>query len=147
MGMSRSKSFLTVVAFGLAVAAFGTPQVASAARGDVDHGKAEALASKIEAALAAAGCGAALQDNVNTIQGEIGASGAQPKEAEAALHMVLRSPGLCPTAATAVVSVDQTVAEAAQNDYVPAAGGPGGGAPIGAPASYVSAGGSDYLVK
>jgi hypothetical protein len=121
---------------------------ASAAIAPVDPGKVKALAIQIEATLSSQGCGADAQADVSAIQATIAASGDDPWVARAALHIAQSSPAAanCPTLAAALASVDQTIDQALQGNSVPhAGGGPGGGTPIGAPASYVSGGGSDYL--
>jgi hypothetical protein len=129
------------------------PQIASAKHGPVDPEKVQALAAQIEAALGGSGggggggCGASVAANVATIQSTIAASGADPAVAMAALHVAQSSPDLCPNAKPAIASVDQTIADAVNGSETPAAGGPGGASPIGAPQSYSSGGGSDYLVR
>jgi hypothetical protein len=140
--------------------------MANAKPGPVDPEKVQALAVQIEAALSNSGgaggggggggggeCGASVSANVATIQSTIAASGADPAVAMAALHVAQSSPSLCPNAKPAIASVDQTIADAVNGSETPAAGGPigaggpGGASPIGAPQSYSSGGGSDYLAR
>jgi hypothetical protein len=108
--------------------------------------KATALAQQIESGLSGLGCTASVQDDTSSIQSTIAASGATPTEARAALKQVLISPNLCADAETAAHNVDQTIEAALGGDFVPHAGGQGGGSPLGVPATFVSGGGSDYLV-
>lgn len=137
---------LKLATVGACVAALGLMSaVAHADPAPIDPDKVKALASQIESALSAAGCGATSAQNVVTIQSTIAGSGASPSEAEAALEVVQASPGLCPNAQVAVATVDKQIEYALAGSVAAAGGGPGGGAPIGAPAAYVSGGGSNYL--
>lgn len=117
---------------------------ASATVTPIDPTKVQSLVGQIEAALSQLGCSATAAQDITTIQSTIATSGASPSEAEAALEVVQTSKDLCPAAAIAVASVDKTI-ELALAGGGPAAG-PGGGAPIGGPAAYVSGGGSNYAV-
>jgi hypothetical protein len=131
-----------LVAAGSAFAALS----ADAAPKPVDPGKVQALVSQIETGLSSEGCAASPTDDVTAIQSAIATSGADPFVARAALHQVQAWKDLCASAAPAVASVDQTITEALEGSTVPHSGGPSGGIPIGAPSSFVSGGGSDYVV-
>jgi hypothetical protein len=142
MGFKRA----IVIGFVAVGSAFGALS-ADAAPKPVDPGKVQALVSQIEASLLSEGCAASSTDDVTAIQTAIATSGADPFVARAALHQVQAWKDLCASAAPAVASVDQTITEALEGSNVPHSGGPGGGIPIGGPTSFVSGGGSDYLVK
>jgi hypothetical protein len=136
---------LKMAMVGACATAFSLMSGGAHAAAQIDPDKVRALATQIESALSAAGCGATSGQNVATIQSTIAASGVSPSEAEAALEVVQTSPGLCPNAAVAVASVDKEIELALAGSVAAAGGGPGGGAPIGAPPAYVSGGGSNYL--
>jgi len=104
----------------------------------------EQLASTIESALGAEGCGASGQADVSAIETAIAESGAKPEVALKALRDVQSWASLCGADGTAVSTVEGTIIDALAGNAVPHAGGPGGGVPIGTPASFVSGGGSNY---
>ena len=143
MGIKRA------IVLGLAAAglAFGAYSAADAAPKPIDPGKVQALVNQIETSLSSEGCAVSSAVDVAAIQKAIATSGADPFVARAALHQVQAWRDLCAAAAPAVASVDQTISEALEGSSVAHSGGPGGGIPIGAPASFVSGGGSDYAVK
>jgi hypothetical protein len=145
--MARTKRLLVSSAVVMAATFVMSPMASIAKPTPIDPGKVQALATQVEAALTGLGCNATLKDDVAAIQAAIAGSGADPAVAEAALRVVQSAPDLCASARPAVASVEQTIEEAEAGNIVPAAGGPGGGSPIGAPAAYVSGGGSDYLTR
>lgn len=121
------------------------PQASFAKPTQVDPAKVQALATSIEAAINALGCTVTLQDQVAAIQGAIANSGDDPPTVEAALNVVQAMNNICPSSHAAIASVDQTIIQALQGTQVAAAGGPGGGSPIGPPSTFISGGGSDYV--
>jgi hypothetical protein len=120
--------------------------VAHADRRHIDTGKIEALVAQIEAALEQLGPNATAQQDMAAIQSIIAASGASPREAEAALQVVASS-GLGQSASVAVASVDQEIELALAGAPPQAGGGPGGSAALGGPPAYVSGGGSNYSFR
>lgn len=146
--MVTRSSLVGMFALVLGVGGALTPQLAGAKPAPIDHAKVQTLANAIEAALVGLGCNATLNDEIKAIQSTIAESGADPAVAEVALNLAQASSGLCPADRTAIAAVDQTIVEAMEQSYIPAAGGPGPGAPIGGPPAFVGGGGgSDYVVK